>query len=1313
MRIFSVIALIGIFDGFRLVESGAIVVGQKYYVPGPQDLPNMPDYTNMVNQCAADKGSAGCTAAINQFVSDIHLMLPDTLGLISSLNDQVTTNKDLSTTKQGQINDLTTSVGTLSTQLLTTSDALDAADTAYATALATVQSTVNGLLDQQQSPMYKVAAVQQQAMLDKLTALGTATSAYLAAQNDNIKATANYVYSLFTNDQSILGNSASTQLATSTNTAATLTQNIQDMRTWWAGNVSTEQGNLDAQKVKVAAAKADADAKARAAKLAIASSIQGGIDSAMATARAAYDAQISNITAAINNVTKSAYSRFDSFFAEATANDTLVTTKIDANVTDAQSKIDSLRANLAVRVQAATTAKDDAVSGLQTNQISNMKDTVSKGATLNSTVSELTQKVADVSSKIFRASQIFMTNFANLASDASGSASGAMAQSAEAAGDSMSSLNGYIGGMSGGADASSQSAASNMANAVTSARDGVAARNLKQIMALADAINAITTLVALMKAKMGQSSDKADVSLDAIQSSLEYSINGLRDTLGAISTTISNNIATETANAQERVAQIATLSSNARHANEDALAQTRSYLDTQIAEVASGRIAAGAAADAVALDGANLAQALGVSNQQLGVQVSALKSKLDTAWANVRAQRDDLNVSAISALRHLNESAISLADLENRTALGAIVAAGTSFNATVKTVQASVLQSQKDALTSLNATADSLMADFETTGSEIASLVTDATDYAGKSITYLSGVPETLADKATVTMKALSDIADKYLQGMRDRVAVVEQGLMWTIGNKTQDYRSATTPAIQALNASLTTLAQKYKDAQAAKDSLFGGGDATLFTLSPDAFRARVQAATWQVGNASLVQDSRLSWLQGNLSDAYMRAQTLINNGNALVATFVPNVSTAVGAAISSVQTQIAADTLDFDQYTAGLLASLSAQSESKIQTEKDAMNVVRSNFDAVMTNAQNQSDGLVAKLSTISATETAKQAALADSMDSIIQTMIKVSGNNANALAAMQAQFAKLQASTFGISDRLNASLNNAVGAISAAAAKADAELQKQLRSQSSQTIATTQSLGSRLAFALDAVASGNADDLASLGDADADALALAQSLSGLGANAKQQIRVMLGKLQTGELSMNDVLSAKSDVNLAQLTTAEDVIVAFTDYMNKYLVGLQSVYSNESDKLNAFESAVPSVLSTYNVTRKDALAAANSLADAAKATVTTYQQTVKDVLADSATAVTNSKDALGAMQDSVPVLLSQVKANIKAAIEQVEVSQDALADQLIAAAKNTRSHLVRKLGSFRTTKNSPNYALSVEDVLLPTKAPLIAITPP
>ena len=1289
---------------------GSIQVGQKYIVPSPQDLAVMPDWTSMVNACKTNKADTACIAAMNQFLSDIHLMVPDTQKYVSDLNDKVTTNKDLTKTKQLAIDALSDSVNRVAGQLLTSSDTLDAADASYATTLSGLQATVNNMVDPQQSPLFAIVNSQKQVMLDKLTALGTATSQYLASQNDNIKATASYIYSLFRNDQDIVGNTGEAALATSANRAATLTQDIQNIRDWWAGNISAEQGNLDAQKAKVANAKSDADTRARAAKESIATSIQTGIDTTLATARSEYLAQLATVSATIDALVQSSKAQFDTVFAAASANDTAVTAKIDANITSAQTQLDAIKSLIAVRVLAATTAEQDATTALLSNQAANMQTTVGNGNTLNGTISEMTRKISDTSAKIFRSSQLFMTNFANLASDASGSASGAMSATATTAGDSMSTLNGYIGGVAGGAEAASQSAAQTMSSTIAGARDSAAISNLKQITALADAIDTITTLVDLMKSKMGQSSDKADVQLDAISSSLDYSIGGLYDSLTDITKAISDKVAAAATSAHDRMVGIAALSSNARHDNEALLATTRTLLDSEIAKVVAARTDAGVTADSVALDGSSLARSLGLSNDGLATQVTALRAKLDASWVQVQNLAKYLQGNATASLAAFNASATALASNQLTTATAFINATGAAFNATVAAASSSAAQAAKDAAAALNTTSIALMKDFNSSAADVGKIVIDAKKAANVTMGFLATVPQMLTNVSNAIQKELTNMTTLYLAGMRSRVQTVQNGLLWTIGNKSADYFKQTDPRIQELNSSISQVASALATQLAFKSQVF---DKSVFSLTPDQFRAALQVASYQVGNASVNQEIRYAQLDKNLTAASTQAAQQISALSANVSAYIPNLTIAADAQVASLGSTLSQKGTEFATFADALMAKLRQNAAAQEAGLKNVTSANQKTFDGIMAAAQAKSDSIAASLTNMSAAESARQEALANSMDSVIQTMISVSGNNAAALRDLQSQFGLLQASTFQMSAKLNSSLNNAVAAMAATAAKAEAETQAKLIAAQNVSVKKVASLGDRLAYAMDTLDSGSAADLDSLSAADADALTLARSLSSLSSDAKKQIRDLLAKIQSGEVSMNDVLSAKSGLDLAKIGTAEDLIVAFTEYMRTHLAELQASYTTETDKLEVFRSTVPKVLSIFTTAQSAALAESKILGEMASESVTVYENTVKDVLADSGTLITQSRNKLAGLKDSVPDVLKGIKDKIRAAVLAVESEQDAFASQLSDAASSTRESVITKLRNFRASKGKNNYALSTDTVALPTAAPLLSIEPP
>ena len=1312
MRHGFVIALTAVVCALQMskVHASSIVVGKKYVVPAPDDLNNMADYTNLTSQCAANKSSPNCVYALNQFISDMQLMIPDTSQQIRSLSDKIVTDQGITSQKQTQITALQAAVNTLSAQLIAAATSLDAMDDTYYNQLADINANVAALLDPQTSQVYVMANAQRQSMLDTLQALSDAANAYLVAQRSAVTNTANYVFQLYKNDQAIIQADAGNQLGIATDLARNISNQIDSLRQYYQGNLTTESTNLDAQRAKIVAAKADADSKLQAAKDAMASTVLAGIDSAMTTTRTAYNKQLTNVTAIIDAIRTNSYASFDAALATVQGLENNVTAVIDANLTTAQASLDALKSLVDVRLQAAGAARDDASKTLLANQQSAMALTSQNGATLNASISQYLTKTSGVTSRIFGASQAFMTNFANLASDAAAATSGTMKSGATADGNSMSDLNGYIGDMSGQAFAQSTGAAGAMAGSIDSARSSMAMTNIKQIVALANSINTITTLVNLLKAKMGLSSDRVDGQISSIQGLLDYSLNALQATLTQITTQTSNSALQLATDANARLAQIDQIANDGRRASAAQLSDVSRDFNAQLAAVAAKRAEASAMGQGVVADAGALAKKIADANNDLSTKVAALQLAVSQKWDTVSASNTAFASAVTAGLAQLAANAAQLVQAQQQQALTYIQNQQNSFTQTVSSTQTTALTAQSSSINGLANVTTSLLANLRGAQANASKTVTDTTALANSALDTLRlAQPAVAAMEANATTSA-QQAAFTAVARMKARVDAARATLLDSARTQTQTFLTNNLPQLDSLNASITALDAQVTAQVAVRDSIFpDGGDP--FDLSPDAFQAKVANATSSVTNATQSLASRYASLNSGLSEVYQR---LVASDNAVyqrVYAMGTKMDEQLNVATAAAQESVTADAANFTAFAASVIDSDSTASAAQREAALNASGVRTAQFDAMIESAKATANATMSEITDLSAAESQKQAMVADAMDSIIQSLIAADGGNAGLLLKLRNQFARMQSSTFGLGDKLNSSLTNAIASISSASAAAESALQAKIQASNRKSLQGVESLGNRLAYAMDTLDQGSAADKASLQNADSDAVALAQSVAGLGDQAKAQIRDILNKVLSGQMTMDDVLTAKSNMNIAQMQTVEDVIAAFSDAMNSHLVSVQKIYQDEIDRVTTFRDAVPGVLATYESSRQTALRAAQALVDETNATAIAYAQTATSVIADTGAAVDDARAKVGAMTNAIPDQLTQIRNAIKNAVLQVEASQDSVTEGIRAAALTIRSLVANKLRVFKVAKNKPNYALLVESVAAPTLAPMIAIS--
>lgn len=1282
-----------------------VVIGKKYIVPSPNDLPNMINYVNMVNQCSLGPSRTECNTAMTQFLSDLYLMVPDTRAYIKDLKDKVATDKDVVTVKKNSLQALQTTVDTWSGNLIRATDSLNADETDYYKKLGDLQASIAAMRDETTSPVLTAATTQRKAILDQLAALSTAASTFLSTQRTNVKTTADYVYQLFKNDQAIIAADAASSLKQSTDQSATLLASIDELRQNFQRNVTAESANMDTMELKVAEAKSDSDNRIATTKTTIAANILAALDAAMATSRAAYTTKLAAVTAAIDKQRTDAYAVFDAALAKAVKADSDATAVIESNLTATQTAVDALKSLVDVKILSASQAQNDTLKTLDSTQATSMSRINTQVGSLNTTLTEYATKAAATTKTVFARHQTFMGNFANLASDAAGQLGGQMASDAHTDGNSLSDLNGYIGGLSGSAQAQSENAAVSMSESITGTRESAAMTTMRQITALADSVDSITALVSLLKAKLGYSSDKNDVQMRSVSDLLRFGTDGLTKTLQAVSGQVAASATAVSKDVGKKLQQVSAASRDGKRALDAQLSTIRANLDGQINEVTMRRTDATALAEKVAYDGSKNAQKIAGSNAELGTKVTALRNDLSGKWNVVTGTNADLAAAVNTALSALWTQASTMADTQKASGLAYVAGKQDQFSSAVNASQATALSAQTAAINAAAAVVAAIGTDLNSSQSNTLQVVNDTILAVNATVNSAKLLPAVLVSIATDAEVSAAQMRDAAISRLRAKVDRVRSELMGNITARTSSYSNTSDSQLAPVNASLVALEQSIKSQLALRDALFPDG-VDLFNLSADAFRNRLTVATASVRNASSSLSNRYQGLESAMNNIYATLvgsmNAVSNKASVLESSFAPSVDQAVLDA----QQRIDSNKTAFNAYADALIGEFANNVSVETTAASAVVNSDIAAFDAVMTNASAITQKVLDDAVLRAQTDETKQAALADSMDEIVQSLIAIAGTNGGLLETLKNQFISLQSSTGGIGPALNASLANAIASVSQASVAAQTALQAKIAQQNRAAIGNMASLGDRLAFAIDTLKSGSQSDLASLQDADADALALAKAVGALGDDAKNQIREVLEKVLSGEQTMDEVLSARSSANVAQMTTVEDVIGAFVDAVQSYISKTSASYDSEEQKLLALESAVPAVIQLFETARGSAMSNTKVIAGQADGLATSYLNMVGSLTSDAEAAMSEAQARLTTAHTALPDEVKRIEKLIKDAVETVEDSQDQVAQQILDAAITTRKNVSTKIRAFRTAKNKPTYALDVEEVELPTVAP-------
>ena len=1300
---------------FNLVDAqitttpAPLQAGQKYIVPDPNTLSTLPDYQTMIAQCSANSSTTACIASMNQFLSDVYLIVPDTKTYITNLNDQVTSNNDQATYKKNSLATLQTTVNTWIANLVKVTNDMNTADTTYFNTLMGSLADIAALRDEQSSSVFQAANTQKTAMLDRLSQLNAAATQFLSVQRDSVKNVADYVYDLFKNDQAIIGNTASTALAAEQTKADALQAAIAALRRNFQGNITSQSGNLDALKVKVASAKADADNKAADTRTSIATQIQSGLDAAMAAASTAFQSQSATVQAAIDKKRTDSYAQYDSIIASAISTNDALDTAIQTNISAAQTSNGQLSQLAELNINGAQSAGAGAVETLTSSQQKFQSTVNGQISTLNQTLSEYVDKVASTSKNVYGQSQTFMQSFSNLATNAAQQATGSMTSGAVSDATALSSLNSVIGGVSGSSSSQSSTAASAMADQVSSARDSATITSVKQVAALGDAINTLNSLISLLKGKLGYSNDKQTTQAGSIQDLLTQSNSQLTNTLSGIAKQVQDKTVSLTQSTWDQLRDMKSISASGKRTLESQIGAISRKLSTDLNTLSVKRSDVISKAQQASYSGAQNARQIAAANDGIAAQVSALVDDVNTKWKTVTDSNSQFNSSIIAAISAVQSQANAAADSQLQAALSSIRSALSSFSSAVNQTAAAANSSQNSLVATASSVATDLTASANKTQSDAAKLASDTVAAAVAAIASAQLVPPILTQLSAASHAKLQAISSNATSAFQARVDVAKADLIASIQNWASQYRTNSFSQLNGLNQSVQSLSTAVANEVSYRDKLFPGG-VNPFSLSSDDFKSLLNNATSSVSNASNSLDSTYGSLDASLTSLYTSLSSEIGTINAHIQTIGPNVSAAISGATIGLQNQVNSDLAKLQSYGDQLVTAFIANRTAEERAASQMMASNKASLDLVIQAGNQNAQQVMTQFQSVSDSEEAKQATVADAMDDIVQSLISMSGNNAMVLQNIQNQFQALQSTSGGLTQKLNTSLTNAITAVSAASAKAAADMQIQIADQNRNAIRSIGNLGDRLSLAMDTLEKGSAEDLASLSSADADAIALAKAVEAMGDDAKTNIREMLQKILTGQTTVADVLKSRSAVNVAQMTTVSDVISGFITTMQSYISDITSTFDNEQAKLTDFDQAIPVVVNSYESARAVALANARAVLRQAQATAQSYATLVNATEADAADAIADARDRLSSAAVSNDENISQIKAQIKSAVEAVEDSQDRLSSGMISAAGTSWTNIVSKLRAFRTAKGKDTYSLSTEKLSAPTAAPRIVI---
>jgi hypothetical protein len=1270
----------------------------------------MMDYQTMIAQCGSSQSSAACVAAMNQFLSDVYLIVPDTRSYITNLKDKVSSNKDQSTYKKNTLATLQTTVNTWIDNMVKVTNNMNAADSTYFSTLSSTLQDISALQDQQSSPVFAAAHTQSKLMQDRLTQLRAAAGQYLSIQRDNVRKTANYIYELFKNDQAIIANTASSTLTTETAKAQALQANIDVLRRNFQGNVTAQAALLDGLRVRVTAAKASADKAAADTRAQIMSQIQSGLANSMAAAQAAFETQAALVRAAIDAKRTASYASFDSIFSAGSSTNDAVDTIIATNISGAQASLDQLSQMSELNMNGARTAGSGAMETLTGNQAKFQQSINSGVQAMNETISEYVEKAATVSKNIYGQSQAFMQSFMNLASDAAGQTSGSMKAGAKDDANALSGLNSVVGSLGGGAASQSATSANGMADQISSARDSAAMTSVKQVAALADAINTMNALVALLKSKLGFSGDKSSVQAGSVTQLLNQSRRSLERTLSKITRSITNQVNKIIKSTSKRLNGMKGLSNEGKRKLENRLGGIGRSLSGRINQVTIKRNKAVTYANQIAYDGAQMAKKMAAANDGVAGKVTALTTDVNTKWGVVNKTNDEFFLAVATALNGLQKQAFGMADQQLATALGYIGNKSQTFQRLVNQSNSVALTSQNSAAALAQTVVNEMRNSSNLTQADAYKLAQDTILAANSTINSAKLVPPVLIQMSGIAHNKLLGLSTNASALMSARVDITKAELMNTIRNWTLKYRNDTAFQLDPLNASMVALNSALETQLRVRDILFPTG-VNPFSLSRDQFKTLLNSASSNVTNASNSLDGTYATLGSSLVGVYNALVASINDVNSQVSMLVPNVSAAAAASAAVMQQQVNSNLSSFQSYGSTLVQNFITNRSNEETATQSMVNANKQSFDTLILNGNVRTQKIMQDIRNVSQAEQARQAALADAMDDVVKSLIAMSGNDAMALQNIKAQFQALQASSSGLSEKLNASLANAINSVNVAANKASLEMQNQLARQNREALTSIGSLGDRLSLATATLRKGSAKDLASLSSADADAVALAKVVEGMGDKAKASIKEMLQKVLAGQMSMADVLKSRTNVNVAQLGTVSDVINAFIGTMQKFISNVTAAYDLEDAKLSDFSKAIPVVVNNYEQARSVAMSNARAVVRQANATAQSYAALVSATQTDAGKAVSDARDRLSELVANFPETVAELKAEIKAAAEAVEDSQDKLASGIAASARSSYGNIVSKIRAFRGMKQKESYALSTERVTLPTAAPRIALS--
>ena len=732
---------------------------------------------------------------------------------------------------------------------------------------------------------------------------------------------------------------------------------------------------------------------------------------------------------------------------------------------------------------------------------------------------------------------------------------------------------------------------------------------------------------------------------------------GLATVTGVVGAGISDAMNTANDITNANAALISSAQSKSQAAQQSLVEQSHNQLNAAAADASGAKQALSSSFSGVALAGAGLSDAMEADGQDL--------------YFRLNNQQGDANKVLISAgdiasdAQNKGNSLLGLiAGLENQAP--GMVDAAMQRIAAIGAGQGSAGQSAQTAATSQ-------------AGSQAMNVLTQLTGYLGSLNTNTvvsSGMVSAQAGIVRDGSNLMSDVNN--VPGTVASQTAAAQALMKARANTAMSQSVAALSAASGdSSAALSSLMQFDSDLVDQKRNQVLSGSKSALDASMDATKY-VSAAGSNFYNASsqFVLDAQalasagslnvtnvLKSLQDTLTDTSMIADRVIATYGGRAANATAGIITAVQSDAVNVVAQIAAKLVDAQNATLNAGGSLdptaiqttATQLNSYIDSLKSSFETQRKAFNA---NAQQYSIRRIAAITGLSEAVVAQKASVLAGFANADASEDDVASRTTGALQSLlkAVETAKSQSSS-GVSmsqvtqminnigtgtSSLSASLSNQMrsnfDALGNSANGAAVNAGNQLGGMAAGAANNAGMLGSSLANAIDLISQSDSAATAAVNGGQKDVYAIAGMLKNFDQATRAKISSMLQAVQSGNMTMNQAMTAARALQQTDITSVYDVVQSLSGYISQHEAMVNNFMGSLNASRDAIATAVTSAITDHEGIQGDIMAdVANNTEQLANLndnllakSLTTQTTPLEDSQAQMLQSVTDIEDRVG-----------------------------------------------------------------------------------